>query len=394
MIRYPIQILNSSITVTSNGEPYWPADWANDGAVHNQGLADDCGCCAALKRPSWLQLTLDKIYLVEKILILGRTDPGKYLQFDNITLSLGRLNQSLVDEAFTMKNGTVAQTILAPPRELDVVRVSGGMATSSHMTICEIMMYQQAACKPGTFGSNCSNICHCLNNGTCNKVDGSCLNNKCAAGWTHDNCSVACKPGTFGSNCSNICHCLNNATCNHVDGDCPNNQCAAGWTHENCSIACYPGTYGANCSSICHCLNNVACHNMDGSCPNDQCAAGWVHENCSVDNISIATLEPPESNCDRYYNAFIAVSTVLGVVVAAVIVVIVMYTRRMLRQSAGGTRSNRESTSHTYDDLSRKFMNPDHYECLQIQTIEQSTTECKQTPFQRVVSANNTCRRF
>ncbi|KAH3781962.1 hypothetical protein DPMN_159872 [Dreissena polymorpha] len=113
-----------------------------------------------------------------------------------------------------------------------------------------------------------------------------------------------------------------------------------------------------------------------------------------ADNISIATLEPPESNCDRYYNAFIAVSTVLGVVVAAVIVVIVMYSRRMPRQSAGGTRSNRESTSHTYDDLSRKYKNPDHYERLQIQTIEQSTIDCKQTPFQRVVSANNTCRRF
>ncbi|KAH3782110.1 hypothetical protein DPMN_160021 [Dreissena polymorpha] len=29
----PIQILNSSITVTSDGEPYWPADWANEGRL-------------------------------------------------------------------------------------------------------------------------------------------------------------------------------------------------------------------------------------------------------------------------------------------------------------------------------------------------------------------------
>ncbi|KAH3781999.1 hypothetical protein DPMN_159910 [Dreissena polymorpha] len=48
----------------------------NDGIVNNQGKADACGCCAALERPSWVQLKLNKTYLVEKILVYGRTDYG------------------------------------------------------------------------------------------------------------------------------------------------------------------------------------------------------------------------------------------------------------------------------------------------------------------------------
>ena len=74
----PIQILNSHIAVTSNGVPYrdMTADKVNDGIVNIQGYADNCGCCAALQRPALVQLTLDKTYLVEKILVLGRTDQG------------------------------------------------------------------------------------------------------------------------------------------------------------------------------------------------------------------------------------------------------------------------------------------------------------------------------
>ncbi|KAH3802113.1 hypothetical protein DPMN_155782 [Dreissena polymorpha] len=54
------------------------ADKVNDGIVNNRGWADDCRCCAALERPSLVQLTLDKTYLVEKILVLGRTDRSAY----------------------------------------------------------------------------------------------------------------------------------------------------------------------------------------------------------------------------------------------------------------------------------------------------------------------------
>ncbi|XP_052224313.1 uncharacterized protein LOC127839961 [Dreissena polymorpha] len=144
----PIQIRNSQIAVTSDGDQFWPAAWVNDGIENNNGSADNCGCCAALKRPSWLQLTLDKTYLVEKILVLGRTDKN-FEQFDNITLSLGRQDQSLRNEALIWTNLSFPMTILSPPREVDFVRVSGGKAPNKmtkveHWTICEIMIYRQA----------------------------------------------------------------------------------------------------------------------------------------------------------------------------------------------------------------------------------------------------------
>ncbi|KAH3782094.1 hypothetical protein DPMN_160005 [Dreissena polymorpha] len=50
------------------------ADNVNDGIVYYTDYADNCGCCAVLKRPSSVQLTLDKTYLVEKILVFGRTE--------------------------------------------------------------------------------------------------------------------------------------------------------------------------------------------------------------------------------------------------------------------------------------------------------------------------------
>ena len=32
------------------------------------------------------------------------------------------------------------------------------------------------------------------------------------------------------------CHCLNDETCNHINGSCPDNLCAPGWKSNNCSI--------------------------------------------------------------------------------------------------------------------------------------------------------------
>lgn len=75
-----IKIPSSNITVTSNGTSYsnWSADKVIDGVINNQGVVETCNCCTALLRPSWVQLTLDKIYLVEQILVIGRIDTCAY----------------------------------------------------------------------------------------------------------------------------------------------------------------------------------------------------------------------------------------------------------------------------------------------------------------------------
>ncbi|KAH3881016.1 hypothetical protein DPMN_004939 [Dreissena polymorpha] len=165
------------------------------------------------------------------------------------------------------------------------------------------------------------------------------------------------------------CHC---DTCHHVTGSCVwSLQCHDGYTLDNgyCT-PCKPGFYGQRCSRECHC---DTCHHVNGSCVMSlQCHDGYRMENGFCTNkVSISPTERPECHCDRYYNALLAVSSVLGVVVAAEIVVIVVYSIRKHRQSAGGTRSIRESSSHTYDDLAQRSTNPGHYDCLQMSNIDQ-----------------------
>ncbi|XP_052229003.1 platelet endothelial aggregation receptor 1-like [Dreissena polymorpha] len=157
------------------------------------------------------------------------------------------------------------------------------------------------------------------------------------------------------------CHC---DTCHHVTGSCVESlQCHDGYNMDNgfCT-PCKPGFYGQSCSMDCHC---DMCHHVNGSCGmSPQCHDGYRMENgfCT---------QRPECHCDRYHNALLAVSSALGVVVAAVIVVIVVYSIRKHRQSAGGTRSKRESSAQDmYDDLKRKSTNP-HYDCLQMSNIDQ-----------------------
>ncbi|XP_052224315.1 receptor-type tyrosine-protein phosphatase F-like [Dreissena polymorpha] len=278
----PIQILNSSITVNSSGLPWldMTADKVNDGIENNRGKADNCGCCAALQRPAWVQLTLDKTYLVEKIVVLGRQDANIY-QLNNITLLLGRQNQSLHNEAFTLYNWSFAMTILAPPQEVNVVRVASALSSNPHMTICEIRIYRQADCLPGKYSANCSRECHCLS-GPCESVTGTCMTAVCQDGWRGLACNETCNPGTFGANCSYICHCYNTETCHNIDGTCPVNQCAAGWKHDNCSVACDEGLFGLNCSSECHCLHGTNCNHVSGKCSGEKCEPGWTNSNCSV----------------------------------------------------------------------------------------------------------------
>ncbi|KAH3785442.1 hypothetical protein DPMN_163532 [Dreissena polymorpha] len=323
---YLIQIPSSAVSVTSNGTPWsdWTAEKVNQDSLRQD--ANLCSCCAALETPSWVTLTLNNTYIVERVLVLGRND-NSFVQLGNMTVAMGLMPESLQDEQFTIKNVTVEEKWLNPPRAIQFVRVMGSKnGREPHMTICEIVIFRQTdcplgsysvncskqchcrvgcdsvtgacwngicadgwkgmacneTCHPGTFGANCSSICRCHNNITCYNINGSCPNNQCAAGWKHDNCSVACGPGNFGLNCTSPCHCLNGESCDHVSGNCPGDLCAPGWTTSNCSVACHPGTFGANCSSICHCHNNMTCNHFNGSCPNNQCAAGWKHDNCSV----------------------------------------------------------------------------------------------------------------
>ena len=50
----------------------------------------------------------------------------------------------------------------------------------------------------------------------------------------------------FGQNCAFPCHCLNEKTCDQINGRCPDNLCAPGWKGDNCSTGrrlLYRGSY-------------------------------------------------------------------------------------------------------------------------------------------------------
>lgn len=49
--------------------------------------------------------------------------------------------------------------------------------------------YFYAACEEHYFGHNCTSPCHCLSNGNCSPVNGSCNSGKCDIGWLGQNCS-------------------------------------------------------------------------------------------------------------------------------------------------------------------------------------------------------------
>lgn len=46
--------------------------------------------------------------------------------------------------------------------------------------------------------------------------------------------SLECSVGTFGEDCTRLCHCINNEPCDYQTGICPNG-CGPGWTDVACN---------------------------------------------------------------------------------------------------------------------------------------------------------------
>lgn len=54
-------------------------------------------------------------------------------------------------------------------------------------------------------------------------------------GWRGHMCEEQCPGELYGVNCSNVCHCRNDASCNHVTGEC---QCKPGYKGLRCDEPC------------------------------------------------------------------------------------------------------------------------------------------------------------
>nr|XP_034320551.1 multiple epidermal growth factor-like domains protein 10 isoform X2 [Crassostrea gigas] len=139
----------------------------------------------------------------------------------------------------------------------------------------------KTACSPGEYGRNCQFRCsdHCHNNEVCNPFFGNC--SKCENGFQNAKCNEQCDDGNYGESCLFQCgHCLDDITCNNINGTCPGG-CMAGWQNtDKCDKQCRNGTFGVRCTHTCteNCLNNEICNKSDGGCRN--CAPGWEGHLC------------------------------------------------------------------------------------------------------------------
>lgn len=71
-------------------------------------------------------------------------------------------------------------------------------------------------CSNGENTFACKTPCKCQNGGICDESNGECT---CKPGWTGEVCGNRCVTGTYGLNCSNVCDCFHDASCNHVTGE-------------------------------------------------------------------------------------------------------------------------------------------------------------------------------
>merc|ERR1711951_128362 len=180
-----------------------------------------------------------------------------------------------------------------------------------------------AKCGSRRFGSNCQHVCRCAGNRDCNKITGSCPNNKCLPGKSGPACQLddrcyygkredyqgfksttvsgrQCQPWKSDAPHKHTYH----MRCDFADGRtqkdsknfcrtavwetkyepwCFTNDAKKRW--EYCGIwscRCPSGWFGENYENQCNCKNgNRACSSTNGAC-NGGCAYGFSGPGCQT----------------------------------------------------------------------------------------------------------------
>ncbi|PVD20375.1 hypothetical protein C0Q70_18529 [Pomacea canaliculata] len=116
-------------------------------------------------------------------------------------------------------------------------------------------------CHPPWVGASCNILAcqsNCSGHGTCEE-DGC----HCHGGWIGKTCSDPCPEGMYGINCSNLCQCLNSGSCDPETGYC---KCLPGFKGRLCESVCSFGYFGNECSQNCQCPDTCACDHETGQC--------------------------------------------------------------------------------------------------------------------------------
>jgi len=185
---------------------------------------------------------------------------------------------------------------------------------------CCSVYSERRVCPNKTFGANCQFRCACDKGAVCNKVTGSCPNNKCVRGRYGANCQLvdSCYyngkrhtylGGRATTKSGKTCQAWSSMTphahtysqgCDFTDKFLPKNLCRVSvydakkynpWCYttdkskrwEECAVkscACPRGTYGENCEKECHCMYNDQCLS-NGACRRG-CAYGWAGNDCQA----------------------------------------------------------------------------------------------------------------
>ncbi|XP_014773319.1 N-acetylglucosamine-1-phosphodiester alpha-N-acetylglucosaminidase isoform X2 [Octopus bimaculoides] len=98
----------------------------------------------------------------------------------------------------------------------------------------------------------------CSEHGKC--TEAGCL---CTEGWMGDDCHIPCPHGRYGVNCSQLCLCQHNSTCDLSTGAC---TCPPGFVGEFCQEGCPFGFYGDQCKHVCMCPAACGCDHITGRC--------------------------------------------------------------------------------------------------------------------------------
>uniref|UniRef100_T1J9U4 Uncharacterized protein n=1 Tax=Strigamia maritima TaxID=126957 RepID=T1J9U4_STRMM len=165
---------------------------------------------------------------------------------------------------------------------------------------CEI------ACEKNSFGKDCKKKCDyetpvdsdepCATYMFCLPHPYGC---GCAAGFKGNLCRDDCDNYSYGSDCTQTCHCEGGLACDKRTGNC-STGCSDGWTGNSCEIQiCSEGNYGPNCSLECSCANGGECDPVNGSC---NCLDLWKGTLCNETAPIIISLESLEVNTGAEVN--------------------------------------------------------------------------------------------
>ena len=134
-------------------------------------------------------------------------------------------------------------------------------------------------CEKGYWGTNCANVCQCLNGADCNSFDGTCT---CTPGFKGVFCDQTCNSWSYGEACSSTCACnqTTSQSCNHVTGEC---NCDSYWNGPACGDwICPGGNFGPHCDQNCTCVNEGTCESVSGKC---LCPDGFEGKDCEKGKI-------------------------------------------------------------------------------------------------------------